>query len=183
MTKRIFQKYKNGILGPANAVYNAFYDDNYYYMQFNDRFWYDRELHGLSLIASKYYAPNINIDESKLLITFDWGISLNHALEHNTAPDDYKEQVTAILEDLVSNNIYKINAYPWTFFVIDGQVKLMDCYACTTLEDEIPFSLIEDIINDNNRFIFKDNMLDVKETYKKTLEYEKEFWPEEFLNG
>ena len=184
MTKQIFQKYKDGILGPANAVYNAFYDDECYYMQFNDRFWYDRELHGLSLIAGKHYAPqNISTNNKERLITFNWGISLNHALEHNTAPVDYKEQVIAILDDLVNNNIYKINTYPWTFYVINNQVKLMDCYACTTTTEEIPFSLIENIINDSNRFIFKDNMLDVKATYKKTLEYEKEFWPEEFLNG
>jgi len=184
MTRKIFQKYKNGILGPANAVYNGFYDEKRFYMQFSDQFWFERELHGLDLIKDKEYAPQIiHIDFNNYEIVFTWGESLNHALEHGTAPLDYKEQVKEILTDLVQNSIYKINSYPWTFFVVNNKVQVMDAYACTTTDEQIPYNLIENIINDSNRFIFKDGMLDVKATYQKTLEYEKEFWPEEFLNG
>ena len=184
MTRKIFQKYKDGILGPANAVYNGYYDSDTFYMEFKDQFWFERELNCLELLQGKYYSPqlkHINIVDKQ--ITFEWGESLNHALEHGTAPSNYKEQVKAILEDLVNSGIYKINTYPWTFFVIDDKIKVMDAYACTLTKEQIPYSLVENIINDSNRFIFKDNMLDVKATYQKTLEYEKEFWPEEFLNG
>jgi len=184
MTRQIFQKYKNGILGPANAVYNGYFDQSKFYMQFSDQFWFERELVGLDLIKNKHYSPEIiSIDSTQNEITFIWGESLNHALEHGTAPTDYKEQVKAILDDLVNSSIYKINTYPWTFFVLNNKIKIMDTYACTTEDENIPYSLVENIINDSNRFIFKDDILDVKATYQKTLEYEKEFWPEEFLNG
>lgn len=182
--EKVFQKYKNGVLGPANVVYNGYYNDNNFYMNFLDQFWFEREVHGLSLIKNKEYAPSIlSVDNTKKQITFKWGNSLNHMLEHNTAPIDYKDQVKEILTDLVSNNIYKINIYPWTFFVLDNKVKIMDMYAHTMPQEEIPYTLLENIINNENRFIFKNNLLDVKATYQKTLDYEKEFWPEEFLNG
>jgi len=184
MTRKIFQKYKDGILGPANAVYNGYYDDQYFYMQFSEQFWFERELQCLNLLVDKPYTPQIvHIDLTQKEITFEWGESLNHALEHGTAPKDYKEQVKEILNDLVNSGVYKINTYPWTFYIVDDKIKVMDTYACTLEKEEIPYSLVENIINDSNRFIFKDNLLDVKATYQKTLEYEKEFWPEEFLNG
>lgn len=183
-SEKVFQKYKNGILGPANVVYNGYYDDDKFYMNFLDKFWFEREVHGLYLIKNKDYAPNVlSVDSTKKQIIFQWGDSLNHMLEHNTAPIDYKNQVKQILADLINNSIYKINVYPWTFFVLDNKVKIMDMYAYTTPQEEIPYNLLENIINNDDRFIFKNNMLDVKATYQKTLEYEKEFWPEEFLNG
>lgn len=184
MTRKIFQKYKDGILGPANAVYKGYYDNNKFYMQFSDQFWFDREINGLNLVAKKEYAPEVySFDKTTNEIIIEWGESLNHALEHGTAPIDYMQQVKDILNNLVENSIYKINTYPWTFFVINNKIKIMDTYACVSEEDKIPYSLIENIINDSNRFIFKDGFLDVKATYQKTLEYEKQFWPEEFLNG
>ena len=179
-----FQKYKNGILGPANAVYDGYYNNNKFYMNFSNQFWFEREVRGLHLIKDKEYAPTLLlVDNIKNQIVFEWGESLNHTLEHNTFPLDYKDQVKSILSDLVDNCIYKINTYPWTFFILDGKVKVMDMYGGVMLKENISYHLLENIINDTDRFIFKNNMLDVKSTYQKTLEYEKQFWPEEFLNG
>jgi hypothetical protein len=177
-----FQKYSNdGKLCTANAVYDALYDSEYYYMNFYESYWFEKELEGLEKIKKKSYSPEIvSINPQKLQIIIKWYDSnLNHLFFKNEVlPKNWKEQINEILLDLKSNNIYKINTYPHTFFIKNNQIKIIDLYACT---DPILEKHAIKIINDKNRFRFENGLLDIKFTYDYTVKHQSQYWPEIFI--
>ena len=177
----IHQKYYNGILGPTSDLYEARYDDTSMIIQFNDRFWYDRELQYYIALKDKPYCYDmILVDRDEMTIGFKYrDANLNHILYENRDLEiDYKKEVHDILRDLESEGIKKINVYPHTFFMFDGQLKIMDLFGCTTEHTIIEENLLGGIINDENRFKFTNGYLDCSETYKYTLEHSLTYWPE-----
>lgn len=179
-----FQKYsKEGLLCNANAVYDAFVDDDFYYMNFYEAYWFEKELQGLKKIEGKKYGPEICLVKPDILqIVIKWyGTNLNHLFfEKNYIPIDWREQINEILRDLESEEIYKINIYPHTFYTKDNQFKILDLYGCADPLHEI---YLEKIINDNDRFKFTKGVLDFKFTYNYTIEHQSNYWPEVFIHA
>jgi len=179
---KLFQKYSDdGYLCKPNAVYDAYVDNDFYYMNFYEDYFFKRELEGLNLIANKLYSPEvISVDENNLIIKIKWYDSnLNHLLyKKESIPDDWKEQINSILKDLISMNIYKVNIYPHTFYVKENKIKILDLYACSS---RIHYDKIKDIINDKNRFFFKNGFLHTKKTFEYTVKKQKEYWTESFI--
>lgn len=176
------QKYFNGVLGPVSDLYEARYNNFAMYVQFKDKFWFDRELQYLSILDGKSYCYEpIDILHKDQLIVYKYQDSnLNHLIYEDRLPDiDYKAQVREILNDLESQGIQKINVYPHTFFMYDGELKISDLYGCTTKFTMIPQEMLGGIINDDKRFTFVEGYLDCEATYKYTLDNSTNYWPEE----
>lgn len=177
---KLHQKYFNGILGPASDLYEARYNEYAIYVQFKDRYWYDRELQYYIALKDKPYCYEmIEVHRDEMLIAYKYQDSnLNHLLHNNTIEIDYKSQVKSILKDLESEGIKKINVYPHTFFMYDGQLKIMDLFGCTTENTIIPQHMLGEIINDEQRFHFTNGHLNCDATYKYTIDHSKNYWPE-----
>lgn len=176
------QKYHNGILGPVSDLYEARYSDYAMYVQFKEKFWFDREVQYFNELEGKPYCYElIDISHTDQLIVYKYQNSnLNHLLYEDRLTDvDYKSQVKTILTDLEQQGIKKINIYPHTFFMYNGQLKLSDLYGCTTQFTMIPQETLGDIINDQERFKFVNGYLDCAATYDYTLNNSKNYWPEE----
>jgi len=175
------EKYKNGWPGPLSDLYEARHNDICIFMQFKDKYWFDREIEYYNKLKNKSYCYKmLEVDASKLLIVFAYGgNNLNHLIHNNIDIEiDYKKQVREILNDLEKDGIKKINVYPHTFFIQDGKLKISDLYGCTTQSTLMSQELLGTIINDKKRFPFVDGYLDCEATYNYTLEYSKNYWPE-----
>jgi hypothetical protein len=175
------QKYYNGQLGPVSDLYEARYTDYAMYIQFKEKFWFDREVQYLNQLKGKPYCYElIDISNTDQMIVYKYQNSnLNHLLNEDRLDGiDYKTHVKDILTDLEQQGIRKINVYPHTFFMYDGQMKISDLYGCTTEFTSVPQETLGNIINDKERFKFVDGYLDCAATYKYTLDNSKNYWPE-----
>jgi len=178
---KTLEKYYNGVLGPVSALYEARYNDYCMFIQFKDKFWFDREIQYYNELKGKPYCYKmLEVDKSQLLISYGYQKNLNHLIYENTPIEfDYKLEVKKILDDLEQQGIKKINIYPHTFFVEDGKLKISDLYGCTTKFTSIPQEMLGDIINDEQRFKFIDGYLDCEAAYDYTIKNSKNYWPEE----
>lgn len=181
----LFKKYVGDELCVATPVYKGYYNDKIFTMSFESKELFDAELRGLAKTLSKTYAPQVlDIDVVKKEIVLDWknAQNLNHAFYKNTQPTNWKEQVKHIVKDLESSGLYKLNLYPHTFYTIHNKIYIMDLHACLSYDDVILKNDIKHIINDQNRFKFENEKLDILYTYNYTLENNVGDWPEEILN-
>lgn len=169
----------------ASPLYTGEFDDKFFKLKFHDEFWFNRETQYLNILSTKDYTPKIvyiDIENKEILLEIN-GKNLNHMLHDNdTLPADWKEQINFIVEDLKADNIFKINLYPHTFCVSDGKLKIIDFYACGNQNDSVSYDVVEDIINDKDRFNFIDGYLDVEATYKNTIKNQRIWWPEDVIN-
>lgn len=176
----LFRKYMNGNPCVPSPLYDSYYDDNLFKMVYKEEYWFNLELRGFELLKGKTYAPKLlSVDINNKTIIFDWSDSksINHIINfQDILPINWQEQIQNIILDLELSNIYKINLYPWTFYVKNSNVHVMDLYACFPKNDCIYKKDIYHILNDKNRFKFKNDMLDIQETYKYTLKHNVEPW-------
>lgn len=180
-----FFKFSNGYACEATPLYKGSYDNSVFVMSYKDQYWFDLEVRGIKLLEDKSYSPEIiSIDPAQRKITFKWyDTNLNHMLHYNKPlPKDWTNQVKEILEDLEKSNIFKLNIYPHSFYLKNDKVCVMDLYACLLIEDKITSAELEGVINDKNRFLINDNLLDIKHAYNYTIKHNIGEWPEDFLN-
>lgn len=180
-----FKKYVDGNLCQATPIYNGYYNDETFVMKFHDCFWFNQEVRGLGLVSNKPYSPEIlSVDALSKEIKFKWyDTNLNHIFNFNRKlPADWKQQIKVILKDLENAGLYKLNIYPHTFYVKNDKIHIMDLHACLCYDDKIEQKSIENIINDKNRFMFDNGILNIKEAYNYTLENNVGNWPEGSLN-
>lgn len=187
-----FFKYTiNGAKDRASLAYNASYDDNTatFYMKFDDVYWFESELTGLNLLADKQYCPTIiNVNRDSLTIQVKWGESLNHMLYTNTAPVSWKDDVKKIIDDLESDNIYKLNLFNHTFFYENNVLKLIDVYGCLSGDAIVQFEDLASVLTTTSKerfapFIDEAGNLKIKEIYSVTKKNNVGHWPGDFLNG
>ena len=175
-----FYKYINGYLCSASPLYDGYYDNNQFKMIYKDQLWFDLEMRGFSLLSQKSYVPELlSVDLENLTLTFNWTNckNINHIMHFDEElPSDWREQIKNIIEDLEMSNLYKINLYPWTFYLKDLKIYAMDLYACLPADDTIYKKDVYHILNDKARFKFNDGILDIYETYKYTLEHNVTSW-------
>lgn len=179
-----FKKYIDGNACQATPIYDGFYDDEKFVMKFKNSFWFNQEVRGIGLTCHKPYAPEIiSINPLDKEIIFKWyNSNLNHLFHFNAElPNDWQEQIKGILADLESSGLYKLNIYPHTFYVKDSKIHIMDLHACLCYNDEINQDAIGNVINDKNRFQFKNNILDIKDTYNYTIKENVGNWPGNFF--
>ena len=181
-----FFKYIDGKACQATPLYDGLYDHKQFLMPFKDQFWFDLEIKGINRLQNKFYSPTIlNIDHQSLCISIDWEncINLNHAFYNGTRlPVDWKKQIKAIIKDLELSEIYRLNIYPHTFYLKNDKIYITDLYACLASNDLIQENKVTEIINNRDRFLFKDGYLDILYTYNYTIKNNVGQWPEDFLN-
>lgn len=182
----MFKKIVNGIVSQATPIYDGYYNDSQFLMSFKSKFWFDQELRGIGLVGHKPYSPEItNIDTKNMEISFKWYDSnLNHLFNYNKdLPLDWREQILSIIRDLESDGVLKINLYPHTFYIKDNKIHIMDLHACLTPDDQITEASTNGILNDNKRFVFNKEILDVDHAYRYTLKNNVGNWPGGPLSG
>lgn len=180
-----FKKYIDGYACTPTPMYNGYYNDDIFVMSFHEKYWFDMELRGIGLVSHKSYAPEIiSVDAKTMQITFKWyNTNINNMLHHNKElPSDWRQQIKDILKDLESINVYKINAYPHTFYIKEDKMHIMDLHACIPKEDKISEKILKSVINNKDRFIFKNGYLDVDYAYNYTLKNNIGDWPGGALN-
>jgi hypothetical protein len=181
-------KYYNDWPGPTSLVHTGELIENKLTLTFNDHTWFDRELKGIGMISDKEYSPNVlDVNVSKLSITVEHGINLNHALyEKIKLPENWKQQVLDVVKDLEESLIYKLNLYPHTFIFVNDKVKLIDLYACAGAHEKIKYNTIESLVQPSSkeRFKFvKDEYLEIDKIYQYTKINNAGDWEGDMLNG
>jgi hypothetical protein len=120
-----------------------------YYTKEMVKFFFDREVKYLSVFQDRPWAPrNIQIDAEEQKIYFSWpGETCNQIVYGNKSLDiecpTWKEQMTAILKDIVSSGYYKTSLYPHCYFIDDGVLRTFDFYGC--VERSYPYIKLADI--------------------------------------
>lgn len=183
-----FLKYiKDGSQCKPNGVSNSFFDTHTFMMQFDKHYWFNLETQHLKSLATTDYIPeNIEVYKNILSIGFNWGVSLNHLFYQNLAPSTWKQDVSELLTDLESKNIYKLNFYPHTFFYCNGKLKMHDVYACFHKDEKIKYEDVKEILSadTDKRFapnVDKNGYLMIEQIYSLTKQANMKLWPEEFL--
>lgn len=113
---------------------------------------FEREVTYLEKFQSYSWAPEIlEIDYSNRKIFFKWyNNTCNDII--NTGkhlPNDWKNQVSRIIREQLSQKVYKITQYPHCFYVDDNLIiRTFDFHACFDFDDcVIPYSKINGIIH------------------------------------
>jgi hypothetical protein len=120
-----------------------------YYTKEMVKFFFDREVKYLSVFRDRPWAPrNIQIDAEEQKIYFSWpGETCNQIVYGNKSLDiecpTWKEQMTAILKDIVGSGYYKTSLYPHCYFIDDGVLRTFDFYGC--VEHSYPYIKLADI--------------------------------------
>lgn len=155
------------------------------------KFFFDREVKNISHFSKYSWAPqNIDIDYRNQAITFDWnGINCNHIVYGGKRLEDYcpdwKEQLLAILRNIVSAGYYKTSLYPHCFFISNGVLRTIDFYGVQSRMDPyVPLVKIQGMIgtSSNERFdeAITGNCLDVGILFRRALE-RYVVWPDDYL--
>jgi hypothetical protein len=182
----LYKKFVNGYPSNPSPLYRGVIKNNSIEYIFCNEFWFNLELKGLRRLKNETYIPEIlSINNKKLSIKFKWhDTNLNHMLNFNkNLPSDWKLQIKNILHHLLLKKIYKINLYPHTFSIRNDKIYITDLYGCLHENDIVLYNDINHIINNKKRFIFKNKILNIKETYYYTIKHNIGLWPENFLNG
>tara|TARA_B110000977_G_C10915839_1_gene431111 strand:+ start:246 stop:809 length:564 start_codon:yes stop_codon:yes gene_type:complete len=175
-----FTKFINGYTCQATPIYDGHWINDVFVMSFKDRYWFDMELRGIGMLSNKSYAPEIqSVNTLTMQIKFKWyNTNLNHMFHYNKElPSDWRQQILDILKDLENINVYKINIYPHTFYLKDDKIHVMDLHACISTQDKISEEVLKNIINNKDRFSFKNGFLDIKYAYDYTLKNNIGDWP------
>jgi len=156
------------------------------------KFFFDREVKYLNIFKNRSWAPTVlEIDYKNSRIFFEWsGETCNHILY--TGRDliqycpDWKEQMSAILKDIVNSGYYKTSLYPHCYFVQDGILKTFDFYGC--VERKYPYIDLDDIRGmigetSGHRFVeaTEGGLLNIEILFKRALEQYVE-WPDNYLS-
>lgn len=167
-----FSKIIDGKLERGSLAYDAYVSEDQYMMHFSHEFFFLKEVEHMERLSDKSYAPEVDkIDISKLAIYLPRYDNLNHLIAENKAPDDWKEQVHKIIEDLERGNIYKLNLFTHCFYVKEGKLHIIDLYGCVFDDEIVTFDQINPILSKRSRNLFLqfkelDGIMDMREAYR-----------------
>jgi hypothetical protein len=167
-----FRKIIDGKLERGSLAYDAYVSEDQYMMHFSHEFFFLKEVEHMERLSDKSYAPEVDkIDISKLAIYLPRYDNLNHLIAENKAPDDWKEQVHKIIEDLERGNIYKLNLFTHCFYVKEGKLHIIDLYGCVFDDEIVMFDQINPILSKRSRNLFLqfkelDGIMDMREAYR-----------------
>ena len=167
-----FSKIIDGKLERGSLAYDAYVSEDQYMMHFSHEFFFLKEVEHMERLSDKSYAPEVDkIDISKLAIYLPRYDNLNHLIAENKAPDDWKEQVHKIIEDLERGNIYKLNLFTHCFYVKEGKLHIIDLYGCVFDDEIVMFDQINPILSKRSRNLFLqfkelDGIMDMREAYR-----------------
>lgn len=198
----IFLKYKNKNQMLSNLVYVPYVnkektvfcmDYNYNSKYFFDRpdytqskmdFYFQNEIKFLKHLANETFCPEvIDIDIIKKRIFFKWyDTSLNYLINNNLFKEQYTEQATTVLGRLEKLGIYKINFYPHTCYLCNGELKIHDFYGCVSSSTHyLPIEILEPVLSYLDRHKFKtfeaDGLVDMEKVYHFMLRSNPGQWP------
>lgn len=170
-----FHKIINGKLERGSLAYDAYQSEEQYLMHFSNEFIFKKEIEHMERLSEKWYAPEVDkIDINKLMIYlphYAWYNNLNHLLHEGRAPDNWKQQVNTIIEDLERANIYKLNLFTHCFYLKEGTIHIIDCYGCVFPDEIVTFGQIDPILSKQTRNLFLqfrgvDGIVNMKEAYR-----------------
>ena len=167
-----FRKIIDGKLDRGSLAYDAYVSKDQYLMHFDSEFFFKKELEHMERLSEKSYAPEVDkIDLEKLMIYLPRYDNLNHLIAENKAPDDWKEQVHKIIEDLERGNIYKLNLFTHCFYVKEGKLHIIDLYGCVFDDEIVMFDHINPILSKRSRNLFLqfkelNGIVDMREAYR-----------------
>ena len=151
---------------------------------------FEREVSGLKKFQGYSWSPElVDINHLNRKIYFKWyGETLNHILldpnrDINVECPDWKEQLNRILNDIVSNNYYKMTLYPHCFYLDrKKRIHTFDFYGCVPIDDcMIELSKVEDMIGAESIVRFSEahvnNNIDFGIFFNRLLEtYMDKYW-------
>jgi len=167
-----FRKIIDGKLDRGSLAYDAYVSKDQYLMHFDSEFFFKKELEHMERLSEKPYAPEVDkIDLEKLMIYLPLYDNLNHLIAENKAPNDWKEQVYKIIEDLERGNVYKLNLFPHCFYVKEGTLHIIDLYGCVFDDEIVMFDHINPILSKRSRNLFLqfkelNGIVDMREAYR-----------------
>ena len=162
-------------LEKASLAYDAYKSEDQFLMHFSNEFLFKKEIEHIDRLSEKWYAPDvekIDIEQLKIYLPHHaWYNNLNRLLYEGRAPDNWKDQVNKINEDLESANIYKLNLFTHCFYLEEGIMHIMDLYGCTFPDEIVTFGEIDPILSKRSRNLFlqfraMDGIVDMKEAYR-----------------
>ena len=151
-----------------------------YYTEEMVKFYFDREVKYHQVFKDRIWAPTVlDIDYNKQRVFIQWpgkncnGIIYGGGDIEQECPN-WREQLTAIITDIVESGYYKISLYPHCHFVENGVLKSMDLYGCIEQSNPyVNFDLVKGLIGDvsGHRFdeALKGNDLDIGFMFKRAL--------------
>jgi hypothetical protein len=198
----IFYKFKHGNFARANLVYvpRLSPDKDIFCMDYNidSRYFFDRPLYNQEVCdfffkneclwidhcKNESFAPEIlEIDTNKNQIFFKWyDTSLNHLIEYKQFADTYIDQLKAVRTRLEDIGIYKINFYPHTTFLKNGEIKIHDFYGCVSKHNfYLPWEKIKPMLSSMNIWQMgqfeSDGLLNMEQVYYYNTKNNSGDWP------
>jgi hypothetical protein len=170
-----FRKIIDGKLERGSLAYEAYQSENQYLMHFSNELIFQKEVEHIERLSEKDYAPDIDkidIENMKIYLPhYAWYNNLNHLIHEGRAPDNWREQVSKIIEDLERGNIYKLNLFTHCFYLEEGKMHLMDLYGCVFPDQIVMFDHINPILSKRSRDLFLqfkelNGIVDMKEAYR-----------------
>ena len=162
-----------------------------YYTKEMVKFLFDKEVKYITAFKDKSWAPrHIDIDIEEQKIFFSWpGETCNQIIYSGRNMEyycpDWKEQMFAILKDIIDSGYYKPSLYPHCYYIEDGVLRTFDFYGC--IEKEYPYIKLEDIrgmIGETSgpRFAaaVSDGLLNIEILFKEALQSWVK-WPDDVL--
>jgi hypothetical protein len=155
------------------------------------KFFFEREVYGITKFSKYSWSPqNIQIDTIGQRIFFDWnGANCNHIIYGSKNFDeqcpDWKQQLFAILKDIVDADCYKTSLYPHCYFLDNGILRTIDFYGVQEKSNPyVPLNNIKGMMgtSSGDRFdeAITEDMLNVEILFKRAMEkYVK--WPDDYL--
>jgi hypothetical protein len=167
--------------------------DRPYYTEAMVQHFFNQEVKFFEKFKDKPWAPKLlEIDYDKQELFFEWsGETCNQILYTYRDLDQecptWKEQLTAIVEDIVNDGCYKISLYPHCFYVDTGVLKTFDFYACVDRADcLIDLDLVRGMLGITSAPRFAEvtvgNQLDIGALFKRALETHIQ-WPDNQMNA
>jgi hypothetical protein len=137
------------LASPDGSVMQMIWDESHPYQNANNNitkdlvdFFFAREIKYLQIFQKYDWAPRLlDIDMSSRTVTIEFsGETLNSIITNNERSLDaecpsWREQLWTIVKDIDDAGYYKLSLYPHCFFLKEGQLKILDFYACIEKND------------------------------------------------
>jgi hypothetical protein len=186
------------LVNPDGTIMCMHYDETSEYQKENTRltkelvdFFFAREVQHIKLFQEYSWAPKIlDIDLENRKVFIEWNketlndIIYTDGRDLNQECPTWKDQLFAILKDIVDSGHYKMALYPHCFFIDNnGKLKTFDFYSCISHEERyLEKSKIEGMLGQGSRTRFDEvtdnGLIDFEMFFKRTLSTHVK-WPED----
>jgi len=186
------------LVNPEGTIMCMHYDETSEYQKENTRltkelvdFFFAREVQHIKLFQEYPWAPKIlDIDLENRKVFIEWNKETLNDIVYTDGRDlnqecpTWKDQLFAILKDIVDSGHYKMALYPHCFFIDNnGKLKTFDFYSCISHEERyLEKSKIEGMLGQGSRTRFDEvtdnGLIDFEMFFKRTLSTHVK-WPED----